>query len=1387
MKSGQWDCACKSGFLVPDQMTCVEACPEGYDTDYGVAICVSTSPVARRTEASCAPNCDTCNTPNDPTACLTCSVNFVRYDTEQDNDPNLQNLHYLCLSECASGIATIDGECIREEMIQYYFGYFVSCLVNQEDREITLIGGDSADEDAHEPTPVVNRGLYFNDESQYLKFERINYGTDFSLGIWYMSDVGGFDGLLDVITPDGDSILRLQRYEEPNKPASLQMFIQGAATGQEYNLVGSRFLDSALSSLYQLDDRWNFLSFRIASKLNFKEVDGNDRVQYFGLQIRMYLDSMFCSQHLSVEDDYFEDSFNNAHWIGKDSEGHQMTGFIGDIWFINYGLTDFSRFLGPAPSWGLCDSCVNDCPLKREYVDCTMEFGNPRLISRMCKHFLDAICLDPCPVGEFYSMENKACLSCADDCLSCNNEHNCNKCRDPLCSECDMYDECTQCIANAVLDEFAWPPVCSCPHDYDPIAQTCSCIEHCQECVIVGQCLTCETGYFVDYEQDSICRPCAEECAECDGPSSFECNECKPGYVDWLAMRLCTEACPTGFSASPESNVCEQHSYDYCFEFAGKSVELVQSGLQLTTNVISAPEPSYQRGMYFDGNDMMYLSEFILSYAYTIQAWIKMEDGGSIFRAVDGTIDFKITPKSLTFDGDVFESRPIGHSWALVAVTVDMPAKSITFFRDNQEQSRHPIGRYIIDQPGNIKEIGAGYSGFMYSICMSQVAYEEFFVDEMCRTRHGAGFCEYCPSTACLIDCEFGTYLDSDSRCAQCDASCTNGCRYAVVCNQCDDRLCSECSEYDTCTQCVDNAEFGADGCECVTGFSYLPNDASCGSCIDHCKQCSTSTTCDICIDGYHIDQDGKCAECDPRCAHCETASNTNCTSCSPGNSLFPNDPVCEADCPTGFSSYDGTCALESDEISFIFQNKNYQSLTSNGVSIITKDSELDPVPAYDRGLYFDSNDFLEFSNLILNTQFTIKFWVRPVSAGAVFELGTASLSLSIDEGSNIVAQVVDDIIATHVPELASWHQLSIIASSDYVTFIHNGMQLGERRHKTQLLVDTLAKVKTLGKGASFFIYEISFYVKAIYQFDIVYPSACGDDRCAACPLGEDDFTGALCLTNCDIGQTFIDGSCQACPAQCEDGCIRTTDCRSCLQELAATCDTYQGQTSCITGADPIDGVCKCHDGKSYSIELEACGICPFCCEECEDSETCTTCSPGCYMEDEVEGRCESCPQNCILCFSGDIESCEACATGYFMFPYTTSCYDFCPTGASTDTVNHLCQEAESTFCFEFPHRTIDYNSGVVSLIEKNGSLSHFYYRGIHFGGDNRLETSGLILNPVFTLDYWICPQSDGTLFRVDDASSNTKFEFGLRNAKLLYKSHNREVLVGRVQYDKWT
>ncbi|KCV73463.1 serine/threonine protein kinase [Fonticula alba] len=148
-------------------------------------------------------------------------------------------------------------------------------------------------------------------------------------------------------------------------------------------------------------------------------------------------------------------------------------------------------------------------------------------------------CLDGCPVGRFFRLEDRSCVAC---------DVSCAKCFGPGSSRC------SECSAGMVVSD--------------------------------GRCVdSCPAGTFLD---GGLCRKCDHSCGSCRGAEFSQCTSCLEGRL--LHEGMCRTECPAGFSADAGARICEacpEHCEVCSGEGASRQCALCTAGaLRLGTGCV---------------------------------------------------------------------------------------------------------------------------------------------------------------------------------------------------------------------------------------------------------------------------------------------------------------------------------------------------------------------------------------------------------------------------------------------------------------------------------------------------------------------------------------------------------------------------------------------------------------------------------------------------------------------------------------------------------------------------------------------------------------------------------------------------------------------------------
>ena len=470
------------------------------------------------------------------------------------------------------------------------------------------------------------------------------------------------------------------------------------------------------------------------------------------------------------------------------------------------------------------------------------------------------------------------------------------------------------------------------------------------------------------------------------------------------------------------------------------------------------------------------------------------------------------------------------------------------------------------------------------------------------------------------------------------------------VCEACDP-TCLFCigTSSSQCTACISTEASLSNGvCTCKAGWYWDSGSYTCTVCDTECAQCTGPTADDcvclensvrvgsvcVCDVGYFMDIN-VCEECDSSCLSCDGTEYYQCLTCS----QYLLGSVCLGTCPVGYSQNENVCVKSDDTIpnvEYVFNTiegiyyDNYSQVPAitgiNPAGYPDIDST-DPLPAYQRGLYFTGNgSYLAFPYqttgvLLLGINFFISTWINPVALnGELFYKSNASnhlLSVMIINGY-LTTKIsihgnIFEYVSTHPLLLYTWNYALISIAYTQGTSISATINL---LSSSPLIATTAAFIDTVGSslivGASGvpdnyyngFIYSIGIYSS--------YPSAeipitqC--DQCNLCqPTG-------ICLPTCNITSFYSETifSCIDCPTDCVNGCRNSNNCNLCNDSNCISCSTYD-PTSCIVCTSGfeinIKGCVGCNSTSYYSPDTKICVSCTGLCESCDNSTFCTSCT----------------------------------------------------------------------------------------------------------------------------------------------------------------------------------
>ncbi|CAG9334513.1 unnamed protein product [Blepharisma stoltei] len=773
-------------------------------------------------------------------------------------------------------------------------------------------------------------------------------------------------------------------------------------------------------------------------------------------------------------------------------------------------------------------------------------------------------CLGSCNFGEyFYDSQCKSCPNkCTEiGCIYGDSGAQCNRCRDSLCEFCETYTEtCKQCKKNAILDNY-----CYCPD-----------------------------GFYKDYNSES-CKPCHDNCSKCSGATMDLCDECVKVVDSW-----CVEECPSLYTTESDGSCTLFNKEPEKLVFDSLSSLLVskpysllsfQTGINGYHMETTDPYPEYHKGYYFDPKSLLIQNNqaMIISPQNSWAFWLKPTNPSGILlsKRSSETISYRwiLSDNILSVDikllnGKYLHSCSIEISqnmWTMVAAILEYESGqyegSVNCFINGSFMNSNEIGvTYIDDSSDSIIYIGEEYNGWIYEIIYSpnKLDLSNFISDGDCKS---CSSCDYTLPEFCLDDCPFHQFYDPDkNKCVECDSSC-GSCVRKENCSLCIDKLCSSCSTFeDACDKCLENASMNEDSiCKCADEFIYNPSVGLCTECYE------INSLCVISCPTLYISQE-----------------NYTCTA---SDNLYMR---------FSFETLENIITDSRDQ-------PVYELMTGSSLSFYPNYDDNDPIPGYQRGMFFDGkNDYLPrySGNFTISPYSTWILWISPydLSQGMIF-------SKNDNENDNVISLYstnYDSYLAIMNCSFSitlsehEWNFIVILISQDKsssisVTFINNGYQ--SIMTESGSIEDYLNYYLTIGDSTIScwgWFYELVYAAKLLDSDEISQEYK----GYYYCPRQE-----SFCLKSCNLNQYYSEsGECADCLSSCKT-CISNSTCDLCAQQKCSSCSSIGGNCICpydatqnsnnvCTCIDPNKNFnkntisCDCHDG--YWNNQGECEICNY-------------------------------------------------------------------------------------------------------------------------------------------------------------------------------------------------
>jgi hypothetical protein len=571
----------------------------------------------------------------------------------------------------------------------------------------------------------------------------------------------------------------------------------------------------------------------------------------------------------------------------------------------------------------MCNRCeVKDC--KR----C------PRTNTKLCEEcsnglvlYKDDMCVVSCPPKFYKNDLTMKCESCPQNCISCSNANECNKCESDyflLNRKCEkecpagythVDDTCVKCHSNNCSSCLKGDPrYCSKCEEPFVLTNAFSLSNKCEP--------SCPAGEFAN--ADRVCEKCITDCLYCEGSST--CKECNQGKFITDDLR-CSDQCPEKTisidglckkCATVDSNCfkCSEADLSRCTMCGNRMILLDNKCL-----------PQCPEGYYEDQNECKKCITGCEKCSngktceQCLPSWVQFEnschrqcptsyyeDNGLCVKCIEGCSSCTSTTC------DICQKEPKFYKQGGKCV----PLCDIGFYPKNSDDCEKCDG-FCIQCNGASDCIICEPSFFVFNgRCVQQCPNGHYVNNNICKPcAFGCNNCqseEICNTCQdpfvlyngkCVEQCPIGTFMNLEmNMCENCFAKC-NRCTSKSSCDKCEESL----MVYQTRDNCVE---------ECDDGFTNY--NGICTQClVGGCKSCRNSlNTCDDCLIPFKLydneckdtcpiglyDDNGKCRSCPSQCKSCE--SGTTCTSCIENFYLENNE--CKNKCMPGYVAIDAKC-----------------------------------------------------------------------------------------------------------------------------------------------------------------------------------------------------------------------------------------------------------------------------------------------------------------------------------------------------------------------------------------------------------------------------------------------------------------------------------------------
>ncbi|EAR81858.2 zinc finger lsd1 subclass family protein (macronuclear) [Tetrahymena thermophila SB210] len=845
-----------------------------------------------------------------------------------------------------------------------------------------------------------------------------------------------------------------------------------------------------------------------------------------------------------------------------------LTCFDGDYLLNNECLSCQLPCKSCQNSSQTCLSCIDNYTFNQSTFDCSPVCDQS---CYTCSYPLDSSSCLSCYNG-FY-LSNKQCLPCDSECSSCQiTANNCTQCSDnyifdeveevclPICAQtcktCTlplMNNQCSSCFDGYYLNNYSCVP----------------CQSPCQNCIDQSNCLSCLKDYSYNQQTNQCNLICPDLCQQCqfNKDNQIQCLVCIDGF--YLNNQSCLKCSSPCLTCQFSSNNCLSCDSNYTFSNGLCLPNCDPKCKTCTLPNLSSACLTCQDGYYFDNNYCFPCQQPCQNCQYSpnnclscITNYIFNTNSNSCSPICDVTCQTCSLPNNnlaclSCFDGYFLNSNqciPCDSSCAKCQITsTNCIQCAKNYLADNQSNTCSPI------------------------------------CDPLCKT------CVKPLNKNSCLSCFDQYYLFNDE-CLQCSPPCLT----CINTNL-------------NCLSCIDNYIYNDSSNQC------LPNcPQNCQNCTPNNIQSNTSSEnsnffiCIQCQDGYFLDQNKNCQNCQQPCLNCQNQA-TNCTKCIQNYQLNAQNNLCIPQCDISCS----TCSLPYDLNSCL--------------------------SCFD-GFYLKSGQCLQCTQPCKSCQFNDTYCTSCIQ---YYGLNSATNSCYL-------------LCPIGCKECNNLNNQSSCISCIDGYYLTNGQCL-----------PCQSPCSTCENDAQNCLTCIKYY-KLVSDSQRSYCSPVCDISCQTC-TAPNDFRQCM---SCIEGYYLYQNSCLSCSFPCQSCEGSPSNCLSCVQwhsldpssnTCNLTCPTEC--TSCFDSSSKT--ICQeCIDG--YYLSEGVCKQCQFPCQNCLNVTSCFSCQEN-YTYDEQNQTCNPiCHSSCKTCsFPKKQNACLECNDGYFLaknrcIPCSSSC-------ATCDTTGNKC------------------------------------------------------------------------------------------------------------------